>query len=228
MPVLSQINLNRTLSAAAYTAQLGPIRATLNRLCSRLAEEGRPLVIVLEGWDSTLREELVKCLGEHLDASCYTVHRIADFTEEDASRHYLYPFWRRLPPRGYIAVFEQSWYRRVLGERVAGLWPEEVWRRAYREINQFERQLTDFGTLVLKFWLYGPDPEPDPAVRVLRELAAEEMLLKTSTLNAPWVIVEGRDLNWARLKVLRAVAELSGRAAEGGLPPSATTEEAPE
>jgi polyphosphate kinase 2 (PPK2 family) len=165
-----------------------------------------------------------------LDPRGYVVHPIAAPAGEDRTHHYLYRFWRRLPERGQIAIFDRSWYSRVMVESIEGLCAEAEWKRAYREINQFERQLSDFGTIVLKFWLHISKDEqsrrfqeramtPYKAWKLtdedwrnrekwdLYEMAVEEMLLKTSTLTAPWTIVEGTDRLWARVKVLRTAVD---------------------
>ncbi|MEP6896209.1 MAG: hypothetical protein ABI986_11435, partial [Chloroflexota bacterium] len=141
----------------------------------------------------------------------------------------------RLPEQGQVAIFDRSWYGRVLVERLEEYCTEADWRRAYSEINQFERQLTDFGTVVFKFWMHISKQEQ---LRRFRErtrtnyktwkitdedwrnrgkwedyiTAAEEMLLKTSTPAAPWTLVEANDKYFARLKSLRTVAEKLRRA----------------
>jgi polyphosphate kinase 2 (PPK2 family) len=149
---------------------------------------------------------------------------------EDQGYHYLYRYWRRLPERGRIAVFDRSWYGRVLGDRVENRCTQGEWERAYREINQFERQQVYFGSIVFKFWMQitreeqrrrlearaaspdkaamlTPDDWRNNAMWDAYEAATGEMLLKTSTFAAPWTIVEAMDKNWARIKVLRTVAE---------------------
>ena len=93
------------------------------------------------------------------------VYPIAAPQGEDKTRHYLYRFWRRLPERGQIAIFDRSWYGRVLVERVEGFAPEEAWKRAYKEINSFERQLRDFGTILAKFWIHISQRRAAPPLR---------------------------------------------------------------
>jgi len=156
------------------------------------------------------------------------VHPIAAPSGEDKARHYLYRFWRRLPARGQIGVFDRSWYGRVLVERVEGLAQPAEWQRAYAEINEFERQLVAYGTVIVKFWLHISPQEqlrrfeerqasPVKAWKLttedwrnrekwpLYEEAADEMLLRTSTPAAPWTVVESEDKRFGRLKVLRTV-----------------------
>jgi polyphosphate kinase 2 (PPK2 family) len=230
MSVLSQVNLNLALTEEEYKRQLMRYQVALGQLGYQVYVQERPVVIVFEGWDAAGKGAAIKRLTERLDPRGYVVYPIAAPAGEDKTHHYLYRFWRRLPERGQIAVFDRSWYGRVLVERIEGSCSEAEWKRAYREINQFERQLSDFGTVIFKFWLHISKDEqirrfqeragiPYKAWKLtdedwrnrekwdLYETAVEEMLLKTSTLNAPWTIVEGTDKLWARVKVLRAVVD---------------------
>ncbi|MBI3082487.1 MAG: polyphosphate:AMP phosphotransferase, partial [Gemmatimonadetes bacterium] len=143
---------------------------------------------------------------------------------------YLWRFWRDLPRHGHITIYDRSWYGRVLVERIEGFCAPEDWRRAYSEINAFEEQLTDFGTVVLKFWLaIGPDEQfkrfkhrqgtPYKQYKLTEEdwrnrakwdayeAAAADMVERTSTDDAPWVLVEANDKLWARIKVVKAVVK---------------------
>jgi polyphosphate kinase 2 (PPK2 family) len=188
------------------------------------------VVIVYEGMDASGKGGTIKRLTERIDPRGYVVWPISSPSGEDKERHYLYRFWRRLPEQGQIAIFDRSWYGRVLVERLEKFCSEADWRRAYSEINQFERQLTDFGTIVFKFWMHISKQEQlnrfherertnyktwkitdeDWRNRGKWEdyiTAAEEMLLKTSTPEAPWTLVEANDKYFARIKSLRTVAE---------------------
>ncbi len=230
MSILSQVNLNLSLTPEEYTRQLVRYQVALGQLGYQVYVQKRPVVIVFEGWDAAGKGGAIKRLMERLDPRGYVVYPIAAPAGEDKTHHYLYRFWRRLPERGQIAIFDRSWYGRVLVERIEGFCTEAEWKRAYREINQFERQLVDFGTIVFKFWMHISAEEqlrrfqeraaiPYKAWKLtdedwrnrekwsLYEAAVEEMLLKTSTLTAPWTIVEGTDKCWARVKVLRTVVE---------------------
>jgi polyphosphate kinase 2 (PPK2 family) len=158
------------------------------------------------------------------------VYPIAAPKGDDATHHYLWRFWRRLPETGQIAIFDRSWYGRVMVERIEGFCTEDEWKRAYREINQFERQLVDYGTILFKFWLHIDKHEQlhrfesrsEDRLRSwkltdedwrnrekwdLYEEAVNEMLLKTSTITAPWTVVEGNSKLYARIKVLKTVAQ---------------------
>jgi AMP-polyphosphate phosphotransferase len=223
MAILAQLDLSLALSPEMYAEQLPAKQAAASLLARQAVAQKRPVVIVLEGCDSAGQGDAIKRLTEKLDPRFYVVYRNTPAEGEDKVRPYLYRFWRRLPARGSVAVFDGSWYERVLADRVDGRCTPTEWGRAYRELDQFERQLTDFGTVVVKFWLHvgadeqqrraaGADATVWSATRSARyDEAAEEMLLKTSTLGAPWTIVEANDAAWAEIRVLDVVAETLSR-----------------
>jgi polyphosphate kinase 2 (PPK2 family) len=215
--------LTLALPAEVYAEQLPAKQAAVSLLMRQVLAQKRPVVIIFEGSDPAGQGDAIKRLTEKLDPRFYVVYRNAPAEGEDKARPYLYRFWRRLPGRGYVAVFDGSWYERVLADRVDGECTPAEWGRSYRELDQFERQLTDFGAIVVKFWLHvGADEQARranasdspvwSAARCARyEEAAEEMLLKTSTLGAPWTIVEANDAAWAEIRVLDVTAETLAR-----------------
>jgi polyphosphate kinase 2 (PPK2 family) len=230
MSILAQVNLGLALAAEEHAEQLAGYQDALSQLARQAYVHKRPAVIVFEGWEAAGQGNVIKRLTETLDPRGYVVYSGAPPEGDDRTHHYLYRFWRRLPERGLIAVFDGSWYNRVLAGRAEHLCPEAEWRRAYREIDQFERQLVDFGTIAVKFWMHisldeqlrrlrkhqeSPRTAAELAAgdsqnqekRTLYEAAVEEMLLKTSTLSAPWTIVEAEDESWAQIKVLHTVVE---------------------
>ena len=230
MSVLSQVSLSSTITREDYEAQLIRHQVALSQLAYQVYVQKRPVILVFEGWDAAGKGGAIKRLTERLDPRGYVVYPIAAPVGEDKTHHYLYRFWRRLPERGQIAIFDRSWYGRVMVERIEGFCTEAEWKRAYREINQFERQLADFGAVMLKFWTHISKEEqlrrfeerqntPYKAWKLtsedwrnrekwdLYEAAVDEMLLKTSTVTAPWTIVEGNDKLWARLKVVKTVVD---------------------
>jgi AMP-polyphosphate phosphotransferase len=223
MSILAQVDLTLALPAEAYAEQLPAKQAAVSLLMRQVLAHKRPVVVVFEGSDPAGQGDAIKRLTEKLDPRFYVVYRNAPAEGEDKVRPYLYRFWRRLPGRGYAAIFDGSWYERVLAERVDGQRTPGEWNRAYRELDQFERQLTDFGAIVIKFWLHvgadeqerraaGMDASAWPPTRAARyDEAAEEMLLKTSTLAAPWTIVEANDAAWAEIRVLDVTAETLAR-----------------
>jgi polyphosphate kinase 2 (PPK2 family) len=234
MSILSQVNLNQTLTPKEYDEQLIRHQVALSQLAYQVYVQKRPVAIVFEGWDAAGKGGAIKRLTERLDPRGYVVYPIAAPAGEDKTHHYLYRFWRRLPERGQIAIFDRSWYGRVMVERIEGFCIEAEWKRAYREINQFERQLVDFGAIIFKFWMHiGKDEQlrrfeerqgtPYKAWKLTTEdwrnrekweqyeVAVEEMLLKTSTVTAPWTIVEGNNKAWSRIRVLKTVVDILSR-----------------
>ncbi len=231
--MLRSLDLSLSLPRDEYMVQLARRQIQLRELGWQVYQQKRPVIIVFEGWDAAGKGGTIRRITEKLDPRGFTVWPISAPQGEDKTRHYLYRFWRRLPPRGQIAIFDRSWYGRVLVERVEGFCTEDEWRRAYKEINSFERQLTDFGAVLAKFWIH---ISRDEQLRRFKERertgykawkltdedwrnrskwgayeeAVEEMVLKTSTLNAPWHLIEGNDKYYARVKVLSTlVATLS-------------------
>ncbi len=208
--------------------RLAELQAMMSECADLLRESGRPLVIVFEGPDASGKSGCIKRLVGELDMKQYRVCPTAKPTPEEYAHPYLWRFWRNLPERGDIAVFDRSWYGRVLVERVEGLCTPSEWGRAYGEINAFEKQLTDDGVLLVKLWLDVSDGEQlarfrarqaDPAKehkltdedwrnrakRPQYDLARDEMLRRTNTGYAPWYVVPADDKAAARVEVLEAV-----------------------
>ena len=228
--MLEKLNLKVKLSRAEYERELDRLPNKLHLLGYQVYTQKRPVVMVFEGWDAAGKGGAIKRLTEKLDPRGYVVHPIAAPQGDDKERHYLYRFWRRLPEAGQIALYDRSWYGRVLVERVEGFCSAEAWQRAYSEINQFEKQMVDFGAIIFKFWVHIGQQEQLRRFKEREgsgykswkltdedwrnrgkwedyENAVEDMLLKTSTRNAPWTIVEGNDKLYARIKVLKTVVE---------------------
>ncbi len=233
--MLETVNLNLALSRAEYEQQKAEYQIRLMKLAQEVYFQKRPVVIGFEGWDAAGKGGAIKRLTERIDPRGYVVHPIAAPKGDDASHHYLWRFWRRLPPRGQIAIFDRTWYGRVLVERIEGFCKDAEWRRAYQEINQFERELVDFGTIVIKFWLHISKEEqlarfearshtPYKAWKLTDEdwrnrekwdlyaEAVEDMIQRTSTTYAPWTIVEANDKYYERIKVLKTVVAALERA----------------
>jgi polyphosphate kinase 2 (PPK2 family) len=228
--VLARVDLSVRLDEKSYSVALKQLQARLHLLGLALYRQQRPAVLVFEGWDAAGKGGAIQRLTAELDPRAYIVHSIAAPAGDDKIRHYLYRFWRRLPPRGQIAIFDRSWYGRVLVERVEGFAQPEEWQRAYAEINEFERELVEHGMIICKFWLHiSPDEQlrrfqerqtvPYKAWKLTDEdwrnrekwpqyeAAADEMLLRTSTPTAPWVVVESEDKRFGRVKVLQSVVQ---------------------
>jgi polyphosphate kinase 2 (PPK2 family) len=228
--MLEQVDLTLSLDRQTYIVELTRCQLQLRELGRQVYVQKRPVVILFEGWDAAGKGGAIKRVTERLDPRGYVVYPIGAPQGDDKTRHYLFRFWRRLPERGQIAVFDRSWYGRVLVERVEGFCAEAEWKRAYREINSFERELVQYGTLLFKFWIHISREEQlrrfeeregseykswkltdeDWRNRLKwdqYEEAINEMLLKTSTLTAPWTLVEGNDKWWARVRVLKTLVE---------------------
>ncbi len=226
--MLNTIDLSLSLDKETYNKSLIKNQVALHALGYQVYAQGRSVIMVFEGWDAGGKGGAIKRVTEKLDPRGYVVYSIAAPQGEDASKHYLYRFVRRLPEAGQIAIFDRSWYGRVMVERIEGFCSEGDWKRAYREINQFERQLVDFGIILFKFWIHISKEEQmqrfesranDPLRKWkltdedwrnrerwdIYAQAVDEMLLKTSTVTAPWTIVEGDDKHYARVKVLKTL-----------------------
>jgi polyphosphate kinase 2 (PPK2 family) len=228
--MLSTVDLSLTLSEKEYEESLIKYQVALFRLAYQVYTQQRPVVIVFEGWDAAGKGGVIRRLTEKLDPRGFVVYSIAAPKGDEATHQYLWRFWTRLPDCGQIAIFDRSWYGRVMVERIEGFCTEAEWKRSYREINYFERQLVNFGTIIFKFWLH-ISPEEQLARFQSRsgdklrswkltdedwrnrekwgqyQEAVNEMLLKTSTTIAPWTVVEGNSKPYARIKTLRTVVE---------------------
>jgi polyphosphate kinase 2 (PPK2 family) len=232
--MLEIIDLSQALDKESYRREVDRYQTWMRMLGYHLYYEKRPAVIVFEGWDAAGKGGAINRLTERLDPREFVVHPIGAPRGDDAEKHYLWRFWRRLPERGNIAIFDRSWYGRVMVERVEGLSTPVEWQRAYREIKDFEAQLVGFGTIVIKFWLHiskeeqlrrfqDRQTEPNKAWKLTDEdwrnrekwdqyeAAVEEMLIRTTTATAPWTITPANDKYFARVQVLKTVVERFAR-----------------
>jgi len=228
--MLETLDLSRSLPRDEYVLEITRRQIQLRELSWQVYVQKRPVIVAFEGWDAAGKGGVIKRITEKMDPRGYVVYPISAPQGEDKTRHYLYRFWRRLPERGQIAIFDRTWYGRVLVERVEGFAEEQAWKRAYKEINSFERQLRDFGAILAKFWIH---ISPEEQLRRFEERrrigykswklteedwrnrekwdvyqeAVEEMLVKTSTRTAPWRLIEGNDKYWARACTLTRLVE---------------------
>lgn len=229
-PMLESLDMTLKLDPAVYEESLRDLQLALVRAQRKVVERRVPVVIVFEGMDAAGKGGAIKRLTAKLDPRGYAVYPIGPPDSHEASYHYLRRFWVRLPSYGRISVFDRSWYGRVLVERVEKLTPAKDWKRAYTEINEFERQLVDDDTVLVKFWLHiTPDEQlrrfkarqADPYRRwkITKEdwrnrekwdqyvKAAEEMIARTSTNYAPWTVIPANDKLYARVQVLKTTLE---------------------
>ena len=228
--VLDELNQEKAIDQEEYRHALKEYQLRMLTLQRALAETRNTLIVVVEGPDAAGKGGPIKRLVEKLDPRTFRVYSIVKPTQEENSQHYLWRFWNKLPPAGQISIFDRSWYGRVLVERVEGFATLPQWRRAYREINEFERLLIDDGAIIVKLYLHITKEEQldrfkrreadplkhwkitDEDWRNRRKWgehneAAEEMFEQTSTAIAPWTVVEANYKWYARLKVLRAVIQ---------------------
>jgi polyphosphate kinase 2 (PPK2 family) len=235
--MLESVDLTLSMDKGIYEIELISNQVALSKLAFQVYQNKRPVMMVFEGWDAAGKGGVIKRLTEKMDPRGYVVYPIAAPQGDDKTHHYMWRFWRRLPETGQIAIFDRSWYGRVMVERIEGFCNEVEWMRAYREINQFERQLIDFGTILLKFWVHISKEEQlkrfqDRSGDKLRswkltdedwrnrekwdlyKSAVNDMLLKTSTIHAPWTVIEGNSKYYARIKVLQTVVKKLGEELE--------------
>lgn len=228
--LLRKLDLSLALSDKKYDKALEKGQARLARLTRRMREKGRSMILAFEGSDAAGKGGNIRRLTQAIDARNYRVMAVAAPTDEERKHPYLWRFWRDLPRLGQTAIYDRSWYGRVLVERLEGYCGPADWRRAFAEINAFEEQLADFGTVILKFWLsispeeqlrrfkerervaykkfkIGADDWRNRKKAPAYEAAAVEMITRTSTPHAPWVLVEAEDKRHARIKVLDAVCD---------------------
>jgi AMP-polyphosphate phosphotransferase len=225
---LAALDLGLTLSDDEYRERLDAAQARVRYLVSQLPRWERSLIVCFEGWDAAGKGGAIRRLVERVDPILYIAHSIAAPAGDDKVHHYLWRFWRRLPEAGRMAIFDRTWYGRVLVERVEGFCDKTAWQRAYGEINEFEAQLVRHGTILVKFFLHVDKAEQE---RRFNERAADELTAwklteedwrnrdkwdvyteayedcfeRTSTPEAPWTLVEANDKAFARVKVLETV-----------------------
>ena len=235
MSRLDALDLSLKLSKAEEAEQLAAAQERLLKLRLRLGgqlapELGPPLCVLFEGWDASGKGGAIKRLVDHLDPRHVRVVQYAAPTPDEKRHQYLLRFGAALPGWGGMAVLDRSWYGRVLVERVEGFATKAEWRRAYDEINDYERALCDDGMILVKFFLHVSDAEQlkrfkareknplkswkltdedwrNREKRPQYEAAIEEMVERTSTDCAPWHLIEAESKRYARVKVIETVCE---------------------
>lgn len=228
--ILRALDMEQSLPKKEAAERLRAGRARLNGLYRQAKEAGVSTVCVFEGWDAAGKGGAIRRLTAALDARDYKVIPIAAPTDEERAHHYLWRFWRHLSRAGRFTIYDRSWYGRVLVERVEGFATTEEWMRGYGEINDFEDQVVDYGTVLCKFWLHITPEEqlqrftarsqiPWKAWKLTEEdwrnrdrwndyeAAVNDMIERTSTRKAPWSLIEANCKHLARVKVLETVCE---------------------
>ena len=235
---LHALPLDQELSEKDYHAAREKWLGRLNRAVRAAFAAERAVVFAFEGWDAAGKGGAIRRLTSAIDPRDYRVIPVAKPTDEEKHAHYLWRFWRDQPRAGRMAVFDRSWYGRVLVERLEGFCRDDEWRRAYEEINDFERQLTDHGAIVIKYWLHVSHAEQlrrfrerettphkqhkinhedwrNRRKRAAYEVAVGDMLALTDRDNAPWHLVPANDKRYARLEVLRYASRRIEEVLEG-------------
>jgi AMP-polyphosphate phosphotransferase len=230
MSVLAAVDLKALLSEKVYGRRIAAQQLRLRDLQFEMYERQVPVLALFEGWDAAGKGGAIKRITETLEPRGYTVSSFAAPRGEEKAHHYLWRFWRALPRAGHLGIFDRSYYGRVLVERVEGFCAGEEWRRAYREINEFEAHQASFGMVIRKFWLHiskeeqlrrfrGRERDPFRSYKITTDdwrnrarwdayvEAVEEMLARTSTPHAPWTVVEAEDKLHARVKVVKTLAD---------------------
>jgi AMP-polyphosphate phosphotransferase len=226
--ILDSLQLDQSTTKEEYRVKLEQLQGRLHHLTRHPRFAEHALVLAFEGNDAAGKGGSIRRITQALDARMYHVVPIAAPTEEERAQPWLWRFWRYLPGKGRITVFDRTWYGRVLVERVEGFAKEADWMRAYFEINDFEHQLSENGIIVIKFWLAISKEEQYTRFKLREDtgfkrfkiteedwrnrekwddyrLAVSDMVDRTSTTRIPWVLVEANNKYFARLKVLETV-----------------------
>lgn len=228
--ILSRADLTLSYTKEEYKERLKKLQKKIQKLHGKLYRRRIPVVLGFEGWDAGGKGGAIKRLTQKMDPRGYVVHPTASPNDIERAHHYLWRFWTDMPKAGHVTIFDRTWYGRVMVERIEGFCSRGEWQRAYKEINDMERDLTDAGAIVLKFWMQIDKDEQERRFRDREENpekrwkitdedwrnrakwdqyeeAVNEMLLRTSTPNAPWIVVEGNCKYYARIKVLETVCD---------------------
>lgn len=228
--MLEKVDLSVTLPKEDYEAQWPALRSRLYDLQKACWESGIPSMIVFEGWDAAGKGTTINKLTQRLDPRGFKLYPVQAPRTHEMQMPWLWRFWLKVPNYGEMAIFDRSWYGRVLVERVEKLTPKEEWSQAYQDIVNFERALVEDDYVVIKFFLHISKKEQKKRFQKMEKdpllswhvqpedwehhkkydqyaLAIEEMMMKTDTEWGPWVIVEATDLRWARVKVMKTIIE---------------------
>ena len=228
--ILHALDLSKKLDKQTYRSELEQLQARLNVLHENAQRKNLSFILVFEGPDAAGKSGAIRQVTEALDARSYKIFPFSAPTDEENAHHYLWRFWRCIPRRGRMTIFDRSWYGRVLVERIEGFADEIEWRRSYAEINSFEEELIEHGIVLLKFWIHIDKDEQLARFKARKktphkqwkltdedwrnrekwedyENAAHLMIQATSKRMTPWVLVEGNHKPYARIKVLRSICD---------------------
>ena len=226
--VLSAVDLSQSLDREVYRLELAKQQGRLRKLSLEARKRGVGTVLAFEGWDAAGKGGVIRRITGALEAGDYRVISVAAPTEEERRYHYLWRFWRDIPPAGKVVIFDRTWYGRVLVERLEGFATPSEWQRAYDEINDFEDQLVERGYYVAKFWMH-ISPEEQLARFTAREetaykkhkiteedyrnrekwaeyvTAVDQKILRTTSQGARWHVIPANNKQFARIATLKAI-----------------------
>ncbi|MBR0574756.1 phosphate--AMP phosphotransferase [Proteiniclasticum sp. BAD-10] len=229
--ILTKYETSGDISKAEYKDRLEILQKEMRDIQYTLYEKKIPLLIVYEGWDAAGKGGNIKRLVQQLDPTGYEIHTTAAPTDIEIRHHYLWRFWQNIPKTGHIAIYDRSWYGRLMVERVEGFAKNKDVKRAYEEINDFEESLTNFGAIVIKFFIHISKEEQLKRFQERQEdenklwkitdedwrnrekwdqyvESISDMINKTDTGKAPWVIINGNNKRYARIKALETIRDL--------------------
>jgi AMP-polyphosphate phosphotransferase len=227
-PILDRIDLSPSLIRGEYEAGLKKYQERLREIEHEIYIKRIPVVIVYEGWDAAGKGGNIRRLAQALDPRGYEVVPVGPPNDVEKAHHFLWRFWQKVPKAGHITIFDRSWYGRVMVERVEGFCTETEWKRAYREIREFEEDCAEFGMVIVKFWLHISPQEQLRRFKQREKIsykrwkitdedwrnrkkwdnykkAVDEMIYRTSTEDAPWTVVEANSKYYARIKTMKTV-----------------------
>jgi len=227
---LDKYDLSVTIDDESYKAELKAAQKRLFELHNKLYRTRTPLIIVYEGWDAAGKGGNIRRLTQGLDARGYEVNPVSAPTPQELHHHYLWRFWNTIPKNGHIAIYDRSWYGRVMVERIEGFCTTEQWKRAFDEMNRFEQSLNEWGAIIIKFWLHIDSDEqlarfnermntPEKRWKITDEdwrnrekwdkyvESVNDMLKYTNTEYAPWVVIESNNKKYARIKAINSVID---------------------
>jgi polyphosphate kinase 2 (PPK2 family) len=242
--MLEQIDLDQSLSKAEYKRRLPELQSRLYDLQHAVFEAGIPVAVVFEGWAAAGKGSAISVLSERMDPRGFRVVPITPPQTVETYYPWLWRFWLKIPAYGQIVVYDTSWYRRVLIDRINKTVRKKEWQRAYQDIAEFEQQLAADGTVILKFWLHiskkeqakrfkkllkdkltawqvGDEDAAQHKAYAKYELAVEEMLARTDAPHAPWVIVEATDRHFTQIKIFETLIRALEARLDNSSPPAA-------
>jgi polyphosphate:AMP phosphotransferase len=228
--ILDSVPTEAKLESDVYKRKLKKCQKRLQKLAWKARQKRISCVAVFEGWDAAGKGSSIRRITEAIDPRLYRLVQFAAPTDEERAQHYLWRFWRKIARDGRATLFDRSWYGRVLVERVEGFARRDEWHRAYAEINRFEEQLAEHGSVVVKFWIHISAEEQLARFKLREvtphkqhkitdedwrnrekwgdyELAVHDMVTHTSTRYAPWTLVAGNDKRYARIQILRTFCD---------------------